>query len=265
MSEKDKTELLIGLGLSPNKAKVYQTILKLGNVTVGLIAKSSLVRREDVYKVLPTLEKIGLVEKLLGKPATIRATPITGALTSLILDEKAKSDERIASMKAKFQTLAKVQWAKPTSLGEEESLYALIPEGKAVIAKLTSLIATSKTNVFWIDSLKEILHVISLSYGEIKKAVHNGVQVKMIIEDFTPDEAQRKQVLHTIEIESASIRYNHQPLNRFRVFDGKAAMISTHRKNEYVDTSALWTTDSNLTGVLSAYFENAWIESKELE
>jgi len=57
----------MGLGLSPNQAKVYQTILKLGNVPVGLIAKSSSVRREDVYKVLPTLEKMGLIEKLLGK------------------------------------------------------------------------------------------------------------------------------------------------------------------------------------------------------
>ena len=67
MSESDKTDLLMGLGLSPNQAKVYQTILKLGNVPVVLIAKSSSVRREDVYKVLPTLEKMGLIEKLLGK------------------------------------------------------------------------------------------------------------------------------------------------------------------------------------------------------
>ncbi len=79
-------------------------------------------------------------------------------------------------------------------MGEEESLYALIPEGKAVIAKLTSLIASSKINVFWIDTLKEISHVTSLLFAEIKRAIHNGVEVKVIIEDFNPDESQRKQV-----------------------------------------------------------------------
>ena len=83
MSENDKIDLLIGIGLSPNQAKVYQSILKLGNATVGLITKFSSVRREDVYRVIPTLEKMGLVEKLLGKPAVIRATPVAGALTSL--------------------------------------------------------------------------------------------------------------------------------------------------------------------------------------
>jgi len=96
LTELDKTDLLVGLGLTPNQAKVYQTILKLGNTTVGQIAKSTPVRREDIYKVLPALEKMGLIEKLLGKPAIIRATPVAGALTSLILDEKVKSDEKIA-------------------------------------------------------------------------------------------------------------------------------------------------------------------------
>jgi sugar-specific transcriptional regulator TrmB len=255
----------MGLGLSPNQAKVYQTILKSGNVTVGMIAKSSSVRREDIYKVLPALEKMGLVEKLLGKPAMIRATPVAGALASLIVDEKVKSDERIASMKAKFRVLSKATWVEPVVLGEEESRYALIPEGKAVIAKLDSLIAGSKINVFWIGTLKEISHVTSLLDAEIKKAIHNRVEVKVIIEDFKLDESQTKEAQHTINIESINIRFHHELLNRFAVFDGREAMISANRKNPSEDTSALWTTDTNLIGVLKGYFETAWSESEELK
>ena len=254
----------MGLGLSPNQAKVYQTILKLGNVPVGMIAKSSSVRREDVYKVLPALEKMGLIEKLMGKPAIIRVTPVAGALASLIVDEKVKSDERIASMKAKFQVLSKAMWVQPIAVGEEESLYALIPEGKAAIAKLTSLIASSKINVFWIATLKEISYVTSLLFAEIKRAVHNRVEVNVIIEDFKPDQTQQKQLKHTLNMESADIRFHQQPLNRFTVFDGSEAMISTSRKSASEDASALWTTDANLIGVLNGYFETAWGESEDL-
>lgn len=57
LTDKDNTELLMGLGLSPNQAKVYHSILKAGDATVGMIAKSSAVRREDIYKVLPALKK----------------------------------------------------------------------------------------------------------------------------------------------------------------------------------------------------------------
>jgi hypothetical protein len=112
--------------------------------------------------------------------------------------------------------------------------------------------------------LKEISHVTSFLFAEIKKAIRNRVKVRAIIEDFKPDESQSKQVQHTINIESASIRFHHQPLNRFTVFDGKEAMISTNRKSNSKDISALWTTDSNLVGVLRGYFETAWSESEEL-
>jgi sugar-specific transcriptional regulator TrmB len=262
--ELDKSDLLMGLGLSPNQAKVYQTILKIGSATVIQIAKSSSVRREDVYKVLPALEKMGLAEKLLGKPALIRATPVAGALASLILDEKVKSDERIATMKKKFQLLSKAKWAEPLVVGEEESLYALIPEGKAVIAKLSNLISDLKRDAFWIADLKERSHVTSLLSTEIAGAVHKGVKFREIIEDFRPDESQMKQIQGTLNAKSDSIRFHGQPLNRFAVFDGKEAMISTTRKSTAEDTSALWTTDSNLIGVLSGYFEMGWRESEEL-
>jgi sugar-specific transcriptional regulator TrmB len=264
LSELDKSDLLMGLGLTPNQAKVYQTLLKIGSTTVIQIAKSSSVRREDVYKVLPALEKMGLAEKLLGKPALIRATPVAGALASLILDEKVKSDERIATMKKKFQLLSKAKWAQPLVVGEEESLYALIPEGKAVIAKLSNLISGLKSDVFWIGTLKEISHVTAVLSTEISGAVHKGVEFREIIEDFRPDEAQIKQIQHTLNAKSVDIRFNRQPLNRFAVFDGKEAMISTTRKSTSEDTSALWTTDTNLIGVLSAYFDMGWRESEEL-
>ena len=264
MLELDKTDLLMGLGLTPNQAKVYQTILKLGNSTVIQIAKSSSVRREDVYKVLPALEKMGLAEKLIGKPVIVRATPVAGALASLILDEKIKSDERIASMKTKFQLLSKAKWVEPLVVGEEESLYALIPEGKAIIAKFSNLLSNVKTDIFWIATLQEILHVTSLLSTEITGAVHKGVKFRQIIEDFRPNESQMIQVRHALDSKSDSIRFHCQPLNNFAVFDGKEAIISTDRKNASEYTSALWTTDANLIGVLGVYFELEWGESEEL-
>ena len=58
------------------------------------MAKFSKVYREDVYRILPTLEHMGLIERLLGKPAEIRATPISDALSFLVSEEQGKFDER---------------------------------------------------------------------------------------------------------------------------------------------------------------------------
>ena len=78
MSTDENMDLLLGLGLSLNQAKVYLAILKLETTTVAQIAKFSKVCREDVYRILPTLERMDSVQRLRGKRTEIGATPGPG-------------------------------------------------------------------------------------------------------------------------------------------------------------------------------------------
>src|SRR5674476_1088370 len=140
MSSDENTDLLLGLGLTLNQAKVYLAVLKLEKTTVGQVAKYSKVRREDVYRTLPSLEKMGLIERLLGKPTEIRATPISDALSLLVSEEKNKSDDRLTGMRSSVKRLSLKDWKQPL-LGEE-SIYILIAEKKACLAKTSELILT---------------------------------------------------------------------------------------------------------------------------
>ena len=106
MSSDESTDLLLGLGLSLNQARVYLAVLKLEKTTVAQVAKYSKVRREDVYRILPSLEKMGLIERLLGKPTEIRATPISDALSLLVSEEKNKSDDRLTGMRSSVKRLS---------------------------------------------------------------------------------------------------------------------------------------------------------------
>ena len=91
MANDENMALLLGLGLTLNQAKVYLAILKLQKTTVGQVASFSKVRREDVYRILPSLEKMGLIERFLGKPTEIRATRVSDSLASLVTEEKNRS------------------------------------------------------------------------------------------------------------------------------------------------------------------------------
>jgi len=113
MANDENTDLLLGLGLSLNQARVYLTVLKLEKTTVGQVSKFSKVRREEVYRILPSLEKLGLIERLLGKPTEIRATPISDALSFLVSEEKAKSDDRLSGMRSKVKSLSSKDWMQP--------------------------------------------------------------------------------------------------------------------------------------------------------
>jgi len=100
-------KVLIGFGLTGNQARVYLALARLKLATVGQISKVSKVRREDVYRILPKLEKMGLVEKLLGKPCKIRATPVEEALSVLIKHEEDSARERVSRLKAETETFLK--------------------------------------------------------------------------------------------------------------------------------------------------------------
>ena len=124
MSNDENTDLLLGLGLSLNQARVYLAILKLEKTTIGQVAKFSKVRREDVYRLLPSLEKMGLIERLIGKPTEVRATPISDALSLLVTEEKNRTDERLTGMRSSVQRLSLKDWKQP--LPGDESIYILI-------------------------------------------------------------------------------------------------------------------------------------------
>ncbi len=88
-------------------------------------------------------------------------------------------------------------------VGDEERFYVLIPEFKAVIAKLSILISGLKSDVFWIADLKELSHVAPLLSTEIAESFHKGVKFREIVEDFRPDESQIKHVQRTLNVKSA--------------------------------------------------------------
>src|SRR3989304_7985009 len=80
-SIEQKAETLSSFGLTVKQAKVYLTLVFLGTSVVGEISKLPKVRREEVYRVMPKLEKMGLIEKTLSTPVKLKATSVENALS----------------------------------------------------------------------------------------------------------------------------------------------------------------------------------------
>jgi sugar-specific transcriptional regulator TrmB len=256
MTNDENTDLLLGLGLSLNQARVYLTILKLEKATVGQVAKFSKVRREDVYRLLPSLEKMGLIERLMGKPAEIRATPILDALSLLVAEEKSKFDERLTGMRSSVQRLSLKDWKQP--LPEELSIYVLIAEKKAILAKTSELIRNSRKEVALIADKARLLPMLSQFSDECKQAIKKGAQIRLIFEGESPDVLLKEKVQKLIDGSSVHIKFYHAPLNHFLMSDDKEALITASKESGLGESPSLWTNNSNLVGVLRTGFEFDW-------
>jgi sugar-specific transcriptional regulator TrmB len=261
MTNDENTDLLLGLGLSLNQARVYLAILKLDKTTVGQVAKFSKVRREDVYRLLPSLEKMGLVERLLGKPAEVRATPISDALSLLVSEEKSKFDERLTDMKNNVQKLSLKDWKQPV-LGEN-SIYILIAEKKAILAKTSDLVGNSRKEVALIADKERIIPVLAQFSDEYNQAIKKGAQIRLIFEGEIPDGSLKEKVEKLVGGISVHVRFHREPLNHFIMSDDKEAMITTSKETGLGESPSLWTNNGNLIGVLRTGFESDWKKAED--
>ncbi|MCJ7634831.1 hypothetical protein MUP77_20880 [Candidatus Bathyarchaeota archaeon] len=260
MSNDEDTVLLLGLGLSLTQARVYLAILKLEKTTVGHIAKFSKVRREEVYRILPILEKMCLIEKLLGKPVEIRVTPIKDALAFLVAEEKKKSDERLSGLRSTVKRLSIKDWKQP--LPEEESIYILIAEKKPILAKTSRLIRDSRKEVVLIAD-KAIMTLILYQFtDELKQAIKNGAQIRLIFEGDRTDKLIKENVKKLIGGASVHVKFHRKPLNHFIMSDDTEAVITGSTESGLGESPSLWTNNSNLIGALKTGFEYGWKEAE---
>ena len=72
----DSIHTLEDLGVTESQGNVYLALLRLGVASkAATIAKFSNTPRQDVYRLLMELQQIGIVQKIITKPAMFRAIP----------------------------------------------------------------------------------------------------------------------------------------------------------------------------------------------
>jgi sugar-specific transcriptional regulator TrmB len=204
---------------------------------------------------------MGLIERLLGKPSEVRATPISDALTLLVAEEENRFDKRLLGMRNSVQRLSLKDWKQP--LPGEESIYLLIAEKKAILTKTSQLIRNSRKEVALIADRARIMPVVSQFSDECREALKNGAKVRLLFEGDKPDISLKEKVTRLIDGSSVQVRFFQDPLNHFIISDDKEALITTSKETGIGESPSLWTNNSNLIGVLRNSFESDWEKAKE--
>ena len=101
-------EQLKEFGLTFNQAKIYLAILRLGETSVEPVSKLSKVRREDVYRALPRLYQIGIVQRNLGTHLKVKAVDIRNAMDILMQEKQIAIDEEMANLASLSRKLVQI-------------------------------------------------------------------------------------------------------------------------------------------------------------
>ena len=254
---------LTNFGLTQYEAQIYLSALRLGLSTAGKIAKEAGIRREEVYRTIPRLEKAGLLERVLGRPIKVRALPIEDALEVLVDREETEASRKIRELIIAKESLVERfgHEFKKDIEREPSSNFVLITEKDTLSKRVSSLIEHTQSTIDFVDSFENAFRFVLMYADALKIAKSNKVNVR-IITNFPNDvELIPKTLKKRVPENSFMVRYSNKLTSRYAIFDGSNVMITTSRGDAFSESNCLWTNDANLVGIIQRDFEKQFNDS----
>ena len=261
--KEDSAKLLTEFGLTPYEAKIYLSIFSQGLTSAGNIAKIASIRREEVYRTLPKLEKAGLIERVLGRPVKVKALPIEDVLSILIARKEEDANREIKSLVSKKTQLLEMfqQAPQETRLEDEKAQFTLISEKDAIEKKISFLMNQSTTSIDFVDTFESAFRFVLTFAEDLLSAKHRNVEIRIITE--YPDNANLipESLKKHIPEDSFEIRYSDEIPGNYILFDRYQSLITTSSGNAAPGGRCLWTDDPSLVGIVQKDFDKLLRES----
>jgi DNA-binding response OmpR family regulator len=262
--EKTAKELAL-FGVTSTQAKIYIGLNALGVASASEIASLSEVRREEVYRVMPELEKLGLVTRKLGTPRKFLAIELKMALKTLIeIKRKAMEKEVTNLMRKKVELIAQLKTT--TRLRpEEDSSTEVFSEHVSALAKLVQMIKKAKRRIMLVSSLDHVGTVLVRRIEKTMKMGKNRVSTQIITDNSWLNETRLLKLMRSkIADEQIELRHVEMlPFNLLIVDDEEAIWGEFQPRN--AGSKTFLTNDQTQIGLVKMAFDNLWGQSQKVD
>ncbi|MDR1993031.1 MAG: hypothetical protein LBQ98_05990 [Nitrososphaerota archaeon] len=260
-SESDESRVLSELGLTINQTRVYLALLKLGTAAKAIsIFKISGVARQDIYRVLRELQRLGIVEKIITKPTRFCAVEPKKATTILI--EKKKENFYELNRRAEEFVIKASEKYIPTTRYHEKDQIVLITEKQSIIHKIQESLERTQTTVDCLTPNREVLPWLTSIEEPIKKAKDRGIKIRWITKK-TGNRKDEVNLVYNDQHKSKQSNINPPPKAQFFIFDEKEIILSFEEGN-FAEAPVLWTNSSSVIALAKNYFETYWNKGNTL-
>jgi sugar-specific transcriptional regulator TrmB len=214
---------------------------------------------------MPTLQKLGLVEKIITTPAMFEAIPIKHGL-SILMEQKIKET---SELQAKTRELVKkfVENKAAPKLQEEKEQIVLIPAKEMVTHKIRDLINTAQTSIDVVTLWSRFSSAMFAYAEEYKKALRRGVKMRHITEIPEDKEslARAREIAQDFkEYLSFRVKYFRAPIKTVvSIIDKKEVSIFTSPSPELGGSPFLLSNNPCLIELAQNYFDLIWITATE--
>ncbi len=253
---------LASFGFTVNQAKVYLSIVQSGKTQVGKISKHTQLHRQDIYKLLPKLEKMGLIIKTIEQPFVIEAVPIDKALDALIAKEKEKADSRISNLENNLKDVVSAIQKQPEN--KEDARFRLLTTDEAIRNRRNHTFKKLKHEFMLMASFEHI-QTPSVHYKDFFRKIASSYTKTQLIVVSKETEENTKQAIEKIaptKGKFAAKIISKNTSKNYQIIDNEEIWIATQQKTESGHPCMFWTNDQNIIEVYKDNFKKAWSRAK---
>lgn len=256
--QEEQVQALNDIGLSVLQARTYLCLAKLGEADVGRISKASNLVRQDIYRVMPSLEKLGLAEKILAKPTIYRATSIKEGVSILLQNRKRKDEE--ATKEACLLVQSFSERVPSSDVQEIDSQFRITSEESLLIKLHAQQIEKSQTAIDIVVPCQKLEELMLHSSCFLVRAMKRGVRIRLITQETKKPFMHGKldQLVEESVMEigySTKINSSGLPWFGMHIFDDKEVTLCISRNGV---VPSLWSNSPQFLKLAGTYFEDLW-------
>jgi len=244
--------LLVNYNLTPNQAKVYLYLSKIGVKTASEISKSLKIPRTETYHLLSTLQQKGIIFSVFGKPTKFNAVGIDESILILINNEK----NRITELETGKTNIIKLWEMIPKYAEEQEksddNRFQTLQGRNSILGKLEQMVKESTENILVLGTESDFKRFYHTNFTELLQRTKSELK---ILTDYT------KKNIHIFEDVAT---------NKIKMLDDKnredfcfiikddIEVIFFVSNPQLKDMMAIWTDSKSFVTTLRSLFSLIW-------
>jgi sugar-specific transcriptional regulator TrmB len=261
LDNQEANQVLMKLGLTLNQARILLALDQYNKLTVKEISNISKVAREAVYRIIPELQNLGLVERELGNPNKFLAINLDVAVKTLL--NRRQQETNYLIKKSQELLIIKEKLNKDKTSGFESHI-TLLANDEMVLRKVEQSIKALKKNYLIIAPMNRHQRAI-FEFGKIlDEALLRGVMIRNVVEK-SEGYTKIPKIVREFHLHPwAKIRYyGSGSQTTLLIFDEKEVIILLGKTSEFAGSPALMTNNKLLVSLACEYFNLLWELSVE--
>ncbi|MGD6853158.1 MAG: TrmB family transcriptional regulator [Candidatus Bathyarchaeia archaeon] len=248
-------EVLVGLGLSGRQARIYLALVRVGDAKARALSSFTRIDRQEVYRILLELERLGLVRRHLSVPTRFSALPIAQG-TGLLIERRLAELNLLTKQAMKLTK--KLKQNIPPNLTQCALSFGVVSEtkgGNTYRAAIEGAQHRVQVVVGWVQ-FRELCFRFE---AELSEAVKRGVMVEILTEKppvhCLPDWVKAALVTHpNFKLKTTT----EPPTATMVVSDGTQAVVAFNPNSRLTKEPKLWTEHPALVAACQSLFWDKW-------